>query len=232
MKQPYTIGRRLRHTPSKHGHQVLIRVRGLTKSPIEIPVRDYVGNSYILLSVKKKHWKSGFIAGGKYHKSPRDVNTLLQLVEYDVENAIKTLLSENVKITYDNVLSLTYAHKEKDIIDEERIKKGEILVREDGGAFENEDDFLEFLERQDDPKFIQLKRKAGLLKRQYLMDYWEDYINDCGVKSHELIQSSLLRHIERDDANIHAVNLDDEWLKQYFISTIKSGYKERKTAKL
>jgi len=64
------------------------------------------------------------------------------------------------------------------------------------------------------------------------MDYWDDYIDDCGVKSHELIQSSLLRHIERDDANIYAVNLDDEWLRQYFISTIKSGFQGKEDDKV
>jgi hypothetical protein len=227
MKQPFSISRRLRSTDSKHGHQVYIRVRGLTKSAIEIPVRDYVGDSYVTLSVHKKHWKGGFISGGRYHKSPRDVNTLMKLVEYDVIDAITTLLSENVKITYENVLKLTYAHKEQDIINEERIKKGDLIVREDGGAFESEDDFLEFLERQDDPKFIPLKRKAGLLKRQYLMDYWDDYIDDSRVKSHKLIKSSILRYIEKDDANIYAGGFNDEWLKQYFIYTIKTGYEGR-----
>jgi hypothetical protein len=232
MKQPFSISRRLRYTPSKHGHQVYIRVRGLTKSDIEIPVRDYVGDNFVTLSVQKKHWKSGFISGGRYHKSPRDVNTLMKLVEYDVIDAITTLLSENVKITYENVLKLTYAHEEQDIINEERITKGDLLVREDGGAFESEDDFLEFLERQDDPKFIPLKRKAGLLKRQYLMDYWDDYIDDCGVKSHKLIKSSLLRYIEKDDANIYATDFNDEWLKEYFVYTIKTGYEGKKDDKI
>ncbi len=232
MKQPYKISRRLRYKPSKHGHQVLIRIRGLTKSDIEIPVRDYVGNTFVTLSVKKEHWNSGFITGGKYHKSPRDVNTILQLVEYDVEDAVKTLLSENVKITYANVLRLTYAHKEQDIINEERIKKGDLLVREDGGAFESEDDFMEFLERQDDPKFIQMKRQAGLLKRQYLLDYWDDYIDDTGVKSHEIIKSSLLRFIEKEGANIYATSFDDEWLKKYFVYTINTGYEGKKDGKV
>lgn len=227
MKQPFQISRRLRYKPTKHGHQVLIRVRGLTKSDIEIPVRDYVGKSYMTLSVKNEHWKKGFINGGKYHKPTRDLNTLLQLVEYDVSDAVNTLLSENVKITYENVLRLTYAHKEQDIINEERIRKGELLVREDGGAFEGEDDFLDFLIRQDDPKFISLKRKAGLLKRQYLMDYWDDFIEDSSVKSLGTVKSSMLRYIETEDANIYASDFNDVWLKQYFVFTINTGF-ERK----
>jgi hypothetical protein len=232
MKQPFQLSRRLRYKPSKHGHQVLIRVRGVATSDIEIPVRDYVGKSYLTLSVKKEHWKNGFISGGKYHKPTRDLNTLLQLVEYDVSDAVNTLLSENVKISYENVLQLTYAHKEQDIMNEERIKKGDLMVREDGGAFESEDDFLEFLERQDDPKFIPMKRKAGLLKRQYLMDYWDDYLDDSGVKSHEIIKSSLLRYIDKEDANIYAADFNDEWLRRYFVYTIKIGYKGKEDGKV
>ena len=231
MKQPFQISRRLRYKPSKHGHQVLIRVRGLTKSDIEIPVRDYVGKTFVTLSVKKEHWKNGFISGGKYHKPTRDLNTLLQLVEYDVSDAVNTLLSGNVKITYENLLHLTYAHKEQENVDEERIKKGKLLVRDDGGAFESKEDFLEFLERSDDPKLVQLKRQAGLLKRQYLMDYWDDYLEDSGVDSHGIIKSSLLRYIEKKGANIHAIDFNDVWLKEYFVYTINTGYKGKEDGK-
>lgn len=232
MKQPFQLSRRLRYKPSKHGHQVLIRLRRPNKTDIEIPVRDYVGQSYVTLSVKKEHWKKGFISGGKYHKPTRDLNTLLQLVEYDVSDAVNTLLSENVKITYENVLCLTYAHKEQDIINEERIKKGELIVDEDGGAFWNEGHFIEFLEQSEDPKFIDLKKKAGLLRKQYLMDYWDDFMKNHAPDSYYTAKSALKEYIERTGDNCYAKDFDDKWVERFFNEIVKTGYKKKEKGEI
>jgi len=227
MKQPFQTSRKLRHYASKHGHQVLVRVRQVNKPDIEIPVWDYVNNEPFKISVRKEHWEKGYVKGGKYHIPVRDLNFLLGQVEADVKDAVIILLSQTAKITYENILHLTYANKEQNIINEERIKKGDLIVREDGGAFESKDGFLDFLERQDDPKFIQMKRQAGLLRRQYLMDYWDDFIESSSVKSLSTVKSSLLRFIDTDDANCFARDFNDAWLRKYFIYTIKTGFKRK-----
>ncbi len=224
MKQIFQLSRKLRYRPTKHGHQVLIRVRRPNSTDIEIPVRDYDDGAPMSVSVKKEHWKNGFVKGGKYHIPERDLNTLLQLVEHDVRDAVNTLISENVKITYENVLRLTYAHKEKNIIDEERIRKGELLVREDGGAFEGADDFEEFVERQDDPRYDELKRQMGIWERTHILDYWDEYINDFAPDENRVALPSIKKYIQRTGDNCKVTDFDSNWLKRYFTDLVENGY--------
>lgn len=224
MKQPFQTSRRLRYKPSKHGHQVLIRVRRTNKKDIEIPVRDYVDKEPFSISVKKEHWNKGYVTGGKYHIPIRDLNLLMSQVEDDVKDAFNMLISQNIKINYENVLCLTYGHKEKDIIDKERIKNGELLVREDGGAFESEDDFLEFLERQDDPKYIELKKQAGILVKKYILDYWVDYMNEYAPDEYRVVRPSIQKYIERTDDNCLIKDFDSRWMRRYFTDIVENGY--------
>jgi len=231
MKQPYQLSRKLRHRPSNDGHQVLIRVRGAAKSDVEIPVRHYVGKTFTTISVKKEHWNKGYVTGGRYHIAIRDLNSLLSMVEYDVRNAVNTLLTENVPVTYDNVLRLTYAHKEQDIIDEERIRKGDLLVREDGGAFESPDDFREFVERQDNPDFDELKRQMGIWKRIYILDYWEEYINDFASDENDVVRPSIRKYIQRTGDICKVTDFDSHWLKRYFTDLVDNGYTTTKQGK-
>lgn len=231
MKQPYQLSRKLRYRPSSDGHQVLIRVRGAAKSDIEIPVRHYIGKTFMTISVKKEHWNKGYVTGGRYHIPVRDLNSLLQEVEYDVKDALDALISKNAPITYDNVLLFTYAHKEKDIVDEERIRKGDLLVREDGGAFWNEGEFKEFVERQDDPTFDELKRQMGVLKRVYILDYWEEYIRDYAPDEYDVIRPSIRKYIERTGDNCKATDFDSHWLRRYFTDLVDNGYITTKQGK-
>ncbi len=164
------------------------------------------------------------MTGGKYHTAVRDLNSLLQLVEYDVKDALDTLISENVTITYDNVLRLTYAHKEQDIINEERIKKGELLVREDGGAFESPEDFEEFVERSVDPSFDELKRQMGIWKRTFILDYWDEYMNDYAPDENRVARPSIQKYIQRTGDNCKVADFDSHWLKRYFTDLVENGY--------
>lgn len=232
MKVPYQLSRTLKRYESKNGRQVNIRVRSNLFNDIEIPVYDYVEGKQVSISVKTEHWKKGHVTGGKYHISLRELNFLLSEVEHSVKDAIYTLLNEKISPTRENILKLTYYNKEADIKDSEREKKGELTYREDGGAFESEDDFLDFLERQDDPKYIELKRKAGLLQRKYIMDYWDEFIETYAPNSYNLSKSSLVAYIQTTNDNCLADKFDSEWLKRYFVHIIENGYQKNVKGKM
>lgn len=183
------------------------------------------------ISVKKEHWNKGYVTGGRYHIPVRDLNSLLSMVEYDVRNAVNTLLTENVNITYENLLRMTYAHQEKDIVDEERIRKGDLIVREDGAAFESPDDFKEYVERQDDPKFDELKRQMGIWKRTNILDYWDEYINDYAPDGNDVIRPSIRKYIQRTGDNCKVTDFGSQWLKRYFTDLVDNGYVTTKKGK-
>ena len=224
MKRPYQLSRKLRYKPSDHGHQVLVRVRGLTNSDIEIPVRHYVGNTFMTISVKKEHWNRGYVTGGNYHISMRDLNLLLARVEENVRDAVNMLLSQKAKISYESVLHMTYLYYEKAIIDEERIRKGDLIVREDGGAFESKEDFEEFVERSDDPTYDELKRQMGIWKRTNILDYWDEYMHDYAPDENRVARPSIQKYIERTGDNCKVKDFDSHWLKRYFTDLVDNGY--------
>lgn len=227
MKVPYQISRILKRYESKDGSQVLIRIRSKLFSDIEIPVYDYINGKRVSISVRKEFWNRGHIEGGKYHIPLRNLNFLLDEVEHSAKDAIFTLLEQKIVPTREKVLKLTYYSKVQDIIDAERERKGELIYREDGGAFESEDDFLEFLERQDDPKYIELKRQAGLLVRRYIMDYWDEFIQTHAPNSYNLSKSSIENYIQTTNDNCLAENFNSEWLKRYFTHIIENGYQKK-----
>lgn len=224
MKQPFQTSRKLRYYPSKHGHQVLVRVRQKNKTDIEIPVWDYVNDEPFNISVKKEHWNKGYVTGGNYHIPIRHLNLLLAQVEEDVRDAVNTLLSENVKITYESVLHQTYLYKEKAIVDEERIKTGKLIVREDGGAFESQQDWEEYVERQDDPSFNDIKRKMGLFKPIYILDYWDEYMHEYAPDENRVARPSIEKYISRTGDNCKVKDFDSHWLKKYFTDLVEKGY--------
>ena len=227
MKLPYQISRILKRYESKDGRQVLIRIRSKLFSDIEIPVYDYIDGKKVSISIKTEYWNKGHVNGGKYHIPLRNINSLLDEVEYSAKDAIFTLLEQKIAPTRENVLKLTYYYKEKDIIDAERERKGELIYREDGGAFESEEDFLEFLERQDDPKFIELKRQAGLLRRQYILDYWDEFIQTHAPNSYNQSKNSIISYIQSTNDNCLAEKFDSEWLKRYFTYITDNGFQKK-----
>ena len=176
------------------------------------------------ISVKKEHWNRGYVTGGNYHIPMRHLNLLLAQVEENVRDAVNMLLSQKTKITYESVLHLTYLYYEKAIIDEERIRKGELTVREDGGAFESEDDFKEFVERQDDSSFDELKRQMGIWKRTYILDYWDEYMNDYVPDENRVARPSIQKYIQRTGDNCKVTDFDSHWLERYFTDLVENGY--------
>ena len=61
---------------------------------------------------------------------------------------------------------------------------GEIIVNEDGGAFASPDEFVDFITESEDPKFDKLKKSMGLYKKQYIFDYWDDFIREYAPDSY------------------------------------------------
>lgn len=227
MKVPYQLSRTLKRYESKNGRQVCIRIRSKLFPDIEIPVYDYIEGKKVPISIKSKHWNKGHAVGGKYHITLRNLNFLLDEVEYSAKDAIYTLLEQKITPTRENVLKLTYFSKEKNLIDIELEKKGKLIYREDGGAFESKDDFFEFIERQDDPKYIELKRQAGLLKKQYIMDYWDEFIQSYAPSSYNLTKSSIVKYIQTTNDNCPVEKFDSEWVKRYFTFIINEGYQKK-----
>jgi hypothetical protein len=231
MKLPYQTLRTLKRYESKNGQQVLIRIRSSLFSDIEIPVYDYVNDERVKVSVEKEHWKKGYITGGKYHISIRDLNLLLAEVESSVKDAAFSLLSQKINPTRENILHLTYYSKEKEIIDNERIRKGDLILREDGGAFESEDDFYEFLEKKNDPEFIEMKRQVGIISKQYLLDYWEDFIFKRAPNSYNLSRSSIVKYIQETGDNCLATDFSSGWMSRYFTHIVENGYLTKRKGK-
>ena len=79
MAKLFTTSRCLRRYQSKIGNQVFIRVRMHNGFESEIPVYDYVKHKKIPVSIKKEHWDKGFVTGGNYHISIRDLNFLISI---------------------------------------------------------------------------------------------------------------------------------------------------------
>lgn len=227
MKLPFKISRTLKRYISASGQQVLIRVRSGLFNDIEIPVYDYYRDRKFKISVKKDNWQKGYITGGTYHMPVRYLNSLLDKIEYAVSDSVLALLQQKVPVTRDAILNLTYISVIKSRISEDKVESGEILTREDGGAFESEEDFLDFLERQDDPSFVELKRKAGMLKRIYIMDYWDEFIETYAPDSYNLTKSSIINYIQTTGDNCRADEYNSEWLKKYFDYIINNGYKKK-----
>jgi len=231
MKFPYQTARVLKRYVSKDGQQVLIRVRRKNENDIEIPVYDYVGGEVVKVKVRKEYWEKGYVRGGRYHIPIRELNLLLAEVEGDVKDAVNIILSQKTKLSREKILYLTYKHKEQAIIDEERIRKGDLIVREDGGAFESEDGFYEFLERQNDPKYMEMKRQAGIISKRYLLDFWEDFISDRAPNSYNLSRSSIVRYIQDTGDNCLAKDFNSAWLSKYFTHIVENGYLTKRKGK-
>jgi len=227
MAKLFKTSRRLRPYQSKGGHQIFIRVRMHVGTEIEIPVYDFVNHKKLTISVKKEYWNKGFITGGKYHLSVREINNLLSKVEYNVKDAVNDLVEKNLPMTRENIIRLTYIYEENYLANEQKIATGEIIVDDDGGAFASHDEFNEFIEQSPDPKFDSLKKALGFWKKEYILDYWDDFIRDFAPNSYNSPKYSIDEYIKTTEDNCKATKFSSEWLSRYFDYIIKNGYSFR-----
>ncbi len=228
MAKAFTTSRWLRKYGSKLGHQVFIRVRMNNGFETEIPVYDYVNNNKLPISVKKEHWNKGYVTGGTYHIPIRDLNLLLAKIERFVKSAIVELIEKNIRITRENIIKLTYINDDNAVENERKIASGEVIVNEDGGAFASHEEFLEFIIESEDPKFDKLKKSMGLYNKQYIMDYWDDFIHDYAPDSYNTPRYAIEEYIKNTQDNCRVTDFSGEWLERFFKHIIKEGYSFKK----
>ncbi len=228
MAKLFTTSRWLRPYESKDGHQVFIRVRMHDGKETEIPVYDYVNHKKLPISIKREHWNKGYVTGGKFHISLREINHLLSKVEYNVKDALNDLVEKKLQVTRENILSLTYINEENELANEQKIASGEIIVNEDGGAFASQDEFTEFVAQSQDPKFDVLKKSMGIYKKEFVLDFWDDFIRDYAPNSYNSPRYSIEDYITKTGDNCKAEEFSSAWLARYFDYIIKNGYSFRK----
>lgn len=228
MAQIIKTSRWLRPYKSKSGHQVFIRVRMRTGFETKIPVYDYVKNEKIPISIQKEHWNKGYIIAGNYHISVRELNNLLTKVEHNVKDAINELIDKNIRINQENIINLTYINEINAQENERKIARGEIIVDEQGGAFASHDEFVDFIEMTDDPKFDGLKKSMGFYKKEYILDYWDEYIKDYAPDSYNTPRFIIAEYIKNTGDNCKATEFSSEWLHRFFERIAKDGYSYRK----
>ncbi len=228
MAKLFTTSRWLRRYGSKNGHQVFIRVRMHNGFETEIPVYDYINNNRLPISVKKENWNKGYVTGGVYHIPIRYINILLSKVERDVRDAVNELVEKNILITRENIIKLTYINEDSAVENERRIGLGEIIVNEDGGAFASPDEFVDFITESEDPKFDKLKKSMGLYKKQYILDYWDDFIREYAPDSYNTPRYVIEEYIKNTQDNCIVTDFSSAWLERFFKHIIKEGYSFKK----
>lgn len=228
MAKAFTTTVKLRKYESKQGRQIFIRVRTRDGFETEIPVYDYVNDLRIPISVKNEHWQNGKVIGGSYHISLREINRLISNVEYRVEDAVSDIIRSKVPISRENIIRLTYINQVNESIDQKNIASGKVIVNEEGGAFASQAEFEEYIAESSDPKHDKIKKALGIISKEYLLDYWDDFIRNYAPDSYNLSKHSIVEYIEKTGDNCRSVDFSEAWLKRYFAYIIKNGYSFKK----
>lgn len=231
MAKIFTTLRWLRRYQSKLGNQVFIRIRMNNGFETEVPVYDYVNYVKIPISVKRENWKKGYVTGGKYHISVRDLNHVLSQVENRVKDAVQELIENNIKINRENILRLTYIIQENALVNDKRIASGEVIVNEEGGAFESYDDFKEFISQSDDPQYDSLKKDMGIYEKSSILDYWDEFIRDYAPNSYNAPKHAIEEYIRITGDNCKVSEFSSSWLERFFKNIINNGYSLQKDGK-
>jgi hypothetical protein len=143
---------------------------------VQVPVYDYVNHQKLPISVRKEYWNKGYVTGGNYHMSVREINNLLTKVEQNVKDAVNELVENKIQIKTENVIRYAYINEEYALENERKIATGEIIVDEQGGAFASQDEFVEFIENSNDSKHDDLKKSMGIYRKEYILDYWDEFM--------------------------------------------------------
>ena len=226
MPKRYRIIRKLRSYKGVDGQQVQLRVRMYNGYETEIPVYDFVNYEKLPITVFKNHWDKGRVIGGKYHISIRDLNFLIGKVEIKLEMAIDELLTKNITINRQNLINHTYQMDFDQKKEEEAIDKGDIIVNEEEGAFDSEEDFLEFITATDDPRYADVKKEYGT--KQYILDYWDGFIRNFAPDSYNGTKTPIERYIKETGNNCKASDFSSVWLERFFSHITQEGYSLRK----
>ena len=231
MAKPFTTLRWLRNYKSKSGQQVFVRVRVPHEFETEIPVYDYVNHRRVPIKIHRNNWDKGYVTGGHYHISIRDLNFLLRKVEDNVIDAVRELMDKKVKLNRDSIIRLTYINEENAEENERKIASGEIIVDHDGGAFASHAEFEDFIAESEDPKFNPLKKKMGIYEKIYILDYWDDFISDFAPASYNAVRHAIEEYVDVTKDYCKVSEFSSNWLERFFKHIIKNGYSLRKDGK-
>lgn len=232
MKLPYKLSRTLKRYESKHGNQVLIRIRMISGKDIEIPVYDFIDGRKFPISVKNENWYNGYAIGGEYHIPINNFNLLIDNIEKKVGSAMFILLHRKIEPTRKKILHLTYSGPKSFRKDTQQKEIDDIITNYLEGAFESEEEFLNFISNTDDPKYQDLKRELGLYEKNYILDYWDGFITEHASYSYNLSKKSLEIYIEATSDNCIVTRYDDFWLGRYFKFLASNGYYKDKDTKV
>ncbi|MBN2523431.1 MAG: phage integrase SAM-like domain-containing protein [Bacteroidales bacterium] len=225
MKLPYKISRTLKRYDSNHGRQVMIRIRTRSKKDFEIPVYDTIDGVKFPISIKMENWYNGYAIGGDYHIPLKNLNQLIDSIENKVKYAVFILLQRKIELTRRKILHLTYSGPKFLKKDPERNETDELITKYHEGAFESAEEFLNFISNAADAKYKDLKRELGLYEKNYLLDYWNDFIRDYAPSSYSNSKGAIQKYIEETGDNCIVTRFDDNWLYRYFKYLLKYGYK-------
>ena len=228
MKLPYKISRTLKRYESRHGRQVLIRIRMINGKDFEIPVYDYIDERGFPISIKNENWYNGYAIGGNYHIPVNSLNKLIDSVENKVKYAVFILIHRKIKPTRSKILHLTYSGHKIIKNDEERAEIDEIITNYHDGAFTSDEEFFNFISNTEDSKYKDLKRELRLYEKNYILDYWDGFIKEYASHSYNLSKKSIIIYIENTGDDCIVTRYDDNWLKRYFHYLIVNGYHREK----
>jgi integrase len=196
-----------------------------------IPVYNYVNHEKLPISVNKEHWNKGYVTGGNYHISVREINNLLTRVEHDVKDAVNELTEKNIRINQEDIIQLTYINEINALENERKIASGKIIVNEDGGAFASQQEFIDYVSKNEDPRFDGLKKSLGIYKKEYILDFWDDFIREYAPDSYNTPQYVMQEYIKETGDNCKITEFGSEWINHFFEHIIKNGYSYRKDGK-
>jgi len=226
MKLPYKISRTLKRYDSKHGRQVLIRVRTRSKKDFEIPVYDTIDRVRFPINIKIENWYNGYAIGGDYHIPLKNLNLLIDSIDNKVHYAVFILLQRKIELTRRKILHLTYSGPKYFTKDPERNETDELITKYHEGAFESAEEFLNFISNTEDTKYKDLKRELGLYEKNYILDYWNDFIRERTSSSYNNSRGAIQKYIEETGDNCIVTRYDDNWLYRFFKYLIENGYKK------
>lgn len=224
MKLPYRISRTLKRYESRHGRQVLIRVRMIGGKDFEIPVYDDVNGNRFPISIKHENWYNGYAIGGDYHIPVNNLNLLIDNIERKVSKAMFTLLHRKTEPNRRRILQLTYSGPKDFRKNQEQKEIDEIITNYHKGAFASEEDFLNFISNTDDSKYKDLKRDLGLFEKNFILDFWDGFIREHAPYSYNLSKKSIKIYLEITGDDCIVTKYDDIWLARYFSFLKDNGY--------
>ncbi len=232
MKLPYKISRTLKRYESKHGRQILIRIRMIGGKDIEVPVYDFINGNRFPISIKNENWYNGYVIGGEYHIPVNNLNLLIDSIEKKVGSVMFILLQRKTEPTRKRILHLTYSGPKKFRKDPDQTEIDKIITDYHEGAFSSEEEFLNFISNTEDSKYVDLKRELGLFEKNYILDYWEGFIKEHAPNSYNLSKKSIKNYVEVTGDDCIVTKYDDIWLVRYFKYLKDNGYYKGKDRNL